>query len=200
MSQIHPTPYDVVVDVGAGGNAYDLPHNRYVHVDIAFERLRGCDLGVCADGQALPLRDGVADCILCVGPVVNYCSLVEVVSEASRIAKPHAHFLFHVELSNSCEFLFTKHFRADATFVSTFYQGDEPLWVYSDRNVRQTLRHAGFTIRHVRYLHIASGLAYRICKNSDIATEFTLLDLVLRHVPGIGSFADGGLFTCEKIP
>jgi hypothetical protein len=199
LARSHPEPYRMVIDIGAGGYPYDIPHLQYIQLDLATARLPHNGNAVCADAHALPLRDAIADCVVCVGSVVNYCSLIEVIAEASRIATQKADFLIHVELSNSMEFIFTKHFQTDAAFVNTFYRGEEPLWVYSDRAVRQTLTNAGFRIRRSRYLHIASALAYRVLRNSNAAARFASLDPVLRHVPHIGNVAESVLLSCEKI-
>jgi hypothetical protein len=138
LNAFYPANHSVVIDVGAGGNRKSVPHATYVEVDIALGKLRGEPVAVCADAQSLPFRDNSADCTICVGPTVNYCSLVDVIAEISRVTKVGAPVLFHVELSNSLEFAFTGKFAARATFAKTFYRGEERLWLYSHRAVIET--------------------------------------------------------------
>lgn len=191
-------PEAFVVDVGSGGYPHVVPHRAYLQVDIAEERLHGMSMAVCADAHALPLVDGVADCVLCVGPVANYCSLIDLIAEVSRITKAGGLMAMHVELSNSLEYFLTPHFRQDVALVTTFYKGEEQLWAYSDRNVREVLARAQFRILHTRYFHIASALVYRIAHRPNAAAAWAALDNILGRVPGIGSIADSVIFICEK--
>ncbi|MEJ0024968.1 MAG: methyltransferase domain-containing protein [Rhizomicrobium sp.] len=189
---------DVVIDIGSGGIRQNVSCSRYIQVDFAFDRLVGQPLAVCADAHKLPLADGCADAVICVGAVASYCSLVELVIEMARVAAHGAPMLLHVELSNTFELLFSPKYRSDAAFVSTFYKGDEQLWMYSRKNVLRTLKAAGFEIVASDYSHIASALAYKITRNSNFSAKFSWLDRPLTLIPGIGEFADNGFFFCRK--
>ena len=125
LNRLHPEPHELVIDIGAGGHPQQVPARTYVQADIALEKLRGIPSSVCADAHHLPFADGAADCVMCVGAVVNYCSLTDIVAEINRIAAPGAMMVMHVELSNSFEFLMTPHYRADSAFIKTFYKGEE---------------------------------------------------------------------------
>jgi len=197
LNRIHPDPYGLLLDLGSGGISQSVPYQSYVHIDIALERLRDVPTGICADAQLLPIRSGVANCVLCFG-CANYCSLIELISEISSVSAPGAHILFHIELSNSLEFFLTRHFRADATLASTFYQGKESLWLYSRRAVRENLIDAKLQVLHQRYFHIASALIYRISGQPNAANIFASLDTALNWIPGIGGLADSAIFTCVK--
>ena len=199
LNRLHPEPHELVIDIGAGGHPQRVPSRTYVQADIALEKLRGIKNSVCADAHHLPFADAAADCIMCVGAVVNYCSITDILAEISRIAAPGAMLVMHVELSNSFEFFMTPHYRADAAFIKTFYQGEESLWVYSDRYARQVLADSQFRIVDTRYFHIASALAYRLLKRPNVAAKLSGLDAVLAGIPKIGGIADSTLFICEKL-
>ena len=198
LNKLHPEPHELVIDIGAGGQPQRVPSRSYVQADIAAELLRGNANAVCADAHRLPFADAAADCVMCVGAVVNYCSLPDIVSEISRIAAPGAMLVMHIELSNSFEFFLTPHYRADAAFIKTFYKGEESIWVYSDRYARQVLAEAQFQIVDTRYFHIASALAYRVLKKPNVAVKLSGLDAVLGAIPRIGGIADSALFICRK--
>jgi len=198
LNRLHPEPHNLVIDIGAGGHPQRVPSRTYIQADIAVEKLRGISNSVCADAHRLPFATASADCVMCVGAVVNYCSLTDIVAEISRIAAPGAMMVMHIELSNSFEFFLTPHYRADAAFIKTFYQGEESLWVYSDRHVRQVLADACFRIVDSRYFHIASALAYRLLKKPNVAVKLSGLDAVLGAIPRIGGIADSALFICQK--
>src|SRR5689334_23368783 len=198
LNRLHPEPHNLVIDIGAGGHPQRVPSRTYVQADIAAERLRGLNNSVCADAHHLPFADASADCVMCVGAVVNYCSLTDIVAEISRIAAPGAMMVMHIELSNSFEFFLTPHYRAQAAFIKTFYKGEESIWVYSDRHVRAVLAEAQFRIVDSRYFHIASALAYRLLKKPNVAVKLSGLDAVLGAIPRIGGIADSALFICQK--
>jgi hypothetical protein len=198
LNRLHPEPHELVIDIGAGGQPQRVPARTYVQADIAVEKLRGIQNSVCADAHHLPFADGAADCVMCVGAVVNYCSLTDIVAEINRISAPGAMLVMHIELSNSFEFFLTPHYRADAAFIKTFYQGEESLWVYSDRHVRQVLTDARFEIVDTHYFHIASALAYRLLKKPNVAVKLSGLDAMLSAIPRIGGIADSALFICRK--
>src|SRR5579862_6973691 len=67
----------LVVDVGSGGEPYFKPKCRHLEIDLAEDRLRGDACSVCGNAEALPIASRSTDLIICVGPVINYCSLEE---------------------------------------------------------------------------------------------------------------------------
>lgn len=191
-------PPGVVIDVGSGGLAQDIECLNYIQVDIAYQKLVGARFAVCADAQRLPFADNVADQVICVGSVVNYCSLFELVSELNRIARRGAHIILHAELSNSLELLFSKHFRSNATFLTTVYQGEERLWLYSRRNIRNALAAVGLRIVEERYFHILSALAQKVVRDRNRAARLTKLDRLIGRLSAIGAVADNVVFICER--
>ncbi len=173
----HPEPFPLVVDVGSGGVAQRVPHAEYLQLDLAEARLGEERLRVCADARAMPLPNGIASCLLCVGSVANYCTLVELAQELGRTCSAGGYLLFHVELSNSLEYVGTAAFGARAAMVTTHYKHQpEVTWVYSATAVRQALSEAGFSILKSDYFHIASALAHRIGSRPDRATRWARLD------------------------
>ena len=93
----------VILDVGSAGHAYFPSSCFRIDIDIAENSLRSCKHPVCANAEALPFASAIADLAVCVGPVVNYCSLEEVVSELADLTKSNGSLILHVELSNSWE-------------------------------------------------------------------------------------------------
>jgi hypothetical protein len=191
-------PPDLVIDVGSGGLAQDIKCLNYIQVDIACQKLVGARLAICADAQRLPFANGIADQVICVGSVVNYCSLFELVGELSRIAKRGAHIILHAELSNSLELIFSRHFRSNTTFLSTVYQGEERQWLYSRRNIRQALAAVGLRIVEERYFHILSALAQKIIRDRNRAARLTKLDRLIGRLSALGTVADNAVFICER--
>ena len=191
-------PREIVLDIGSAGSAYPVYCNTYVHLDIAIKHLKSTALSVCADAHALPFRSGAADCVLCVGPVINYCSFIEVIAEISRVLKERGWLLLHVEFSNSFEYLWTPGYRARADLAKTFYRGAETTWIYSRRAVFNAIANAGLDIVAARYFHILSAFAYRYSKNCNSAARWSTFDTWLNKIPGIGEIADSGMLICRK--
>ena len=142
----------LVVDVGSAGDSYTLTGIQRVDVDIAEARLAHCELGVCGNIESLPLQSEISDLTVCIGTVLNYCSLAEAISELTRLTKFGARLILHVELSNGFEYFGTRNYRADAAFVKTFYKGGEKLWIYSDSYVRRLFNQNGLSIERVPLL------------------------------------------------
>jgi len=189
----------LVVDVGSAGETYGLVSTDRIDVDLAETRLKCARWPVCANAERLPLASGIADVTVCVGPTINYCSLDETLSELVRITKVNGTLVLHVELSNSWEFAGNGAFRADAAFVNTFYEGKESIWVYSDSLVRRLSVGLGLKLIRARYFHLLSSAAYRLTKRPNLSAAFAHADHLLRHVPGIGRFADSSIYVFQKV-
>ena len=188
----------LVVDVGSAGDSYLGPNVATIDVDIAERGLKYRPLPVCCSAETLAIRAAVADLVVCVGPVVNYCSLEEVVEEAARIARPGGDYVLHVELSNSLEFAGSPSWRRDVAFVRSFYRGAEDYWVYSDRFARRILARSGFSARRTRYFHLASSIVLRITRNADLASRFGRLDRYVSRLPLSAAWADSAIYVCRR--
>jgi hypothetical protein len=184
----------VILDVGSAGHAYFPSSCFRIDVDIAENSLSSCTHPVCANAEALPFASAISDLTVCVGPVVNYCSLEEVISELARSTKVDGSLILHVELSNSWEHFGSKAYCADAAFVTSFYRGAESYWVYSDSYVRRVLANYGFRITGTRYFHILSSLAYRLIGRPNLSSYFGIADQVLGVLSVFGSIADSAIY------
>jgi hypothetical protein len=187
----------LVVDVGSGGESYTLGNATRIDVDIAENRLRGCALAVCGNVEYLPLHSGISDLTVCVGPVINYCSLEESISELARVTKIGRRLVLHVELSNGFEYFGTSDYRQDAAFVPTFYR-EEKLWIYSASYVRRMLGQNHLTIERVRCFHMISSFLLRITGRPNLAALAAPVDLLLSGVPGVAGVADSAIFVCRR--
>lgn len=189
---------DLILDVGSGGYSYFNSETPVVEIDIAEQRLRGSQLAVCASAESLPLSPSIASLTICVGPVVNYCSLEEVISELSSVTKEGGLLVLHVELSNSFEFFGSSSYRADVAFVTTFYRGEEQYWVYSNKFVRRMLSAYGFEIERVRYFHIISSLIYRLSRRPNFSCFFSTADSLFQRLNLGAEIADSAIFVCRR--
>jgi SAM-dependent methyltransferase len=188
----------VVLDVGSAGRNY-FPSNCFrIDVDIAEKSLRSSKHPVCANAEILPFAAALADLTICVGPVVNYCSLEEVVSELARLTKPNGSLVLHVELSNSWEYFATNAYRADVAFVTSFYKGPERYWVYSNNYVRRVLGSHRFRITKVRYFHILSSFAYRLTGCPNLSSRLAIADRIVGGFSLCGSIADSAIYFAHR--
>lgn len=189
----------LIVDVGSGGYSYFDHKCSRVEVDIAETRLRRSKWPVCASAENLPLLPGISDLTICVGPVVNYCSLEESLSEFAAVTKDRGLLVLHVELSNSWEFFGSKAYRADAAFVTTFYKGAEQYWVYSNDFVQRMLAAYGFKIERTRYFHLLSSLVYRLSRSPNLSSYFAIVDAFARRLWMAPEIADSAIFVCRRV-
>jgi SAM-dependent methyltransferase len=192
------TSESVVLDVGSAGYSYFETKCLRIDLDIAERSLSAVARGVCANAEMLPFRPRTMDLVLCVGPVVNYCSLEEVVAELASVTRPCGTLVLHVELSNSLEYWGTRAFGADVSFVRSFYKGAEDYWVYSDGYVRRVLSTYGFSIARVRYFHFLSSLAYRLTGQANLCAPLAGADVFLRWVPFCRSVADSAIYVGRR--
>jgi hypothetical protein len=188
----------LIVDVGSGGYSYFDSACFRVEVDIAEARLRRSKWPVCASAESLPFLSGISDLTICVGPVVNYCSLEEALNELAGVTKANGLLVLHVELSNSWEFFGSKAYRADAAFVTTFYKGAEQYWVYSNDFVQRMLTAYGFKIERTRYFHILSSLVYRLSRSPNLSSYFAVVDAFARRLWMASEIADSAIFVCRR--
>jgi hypothetical protein len=191
-------PASLVVDVGSAGNPYGLGDVQRIDIDLAEKRLAGCTRPICANIESLPLRSRVSDLTVCVGSVLNYASLEESILELHRITKVGGAAIFQLELSNASEFIGHSAYAADAAFVTTFYRGEEKLWVYSDSYIKRVLIGAGFSLVRVRYYHILSSMILRLTRRPNFATAFAPLDHLWSYSRAAGSWADSGIYVCSR--
>ncbi len=189
----------LILDVGSGGYSYFDTASDRIEVDIAEARLRQSKWPICASAECLPLLPNIADLTICVGPVVNYCSLEECINEFATVTKESGLLILHVELSNSFEFIGSKAYQADAAFVTTFYKGEEQYWVYSNSFVKRTLARYGFEIERVRYFHILSSLVYRLSRLPNLSSYFSFVDAAFRRVSVAADYSDSAIFVCRRV-
>lgn len=189
----------LIVDVGSGGYSYFESACPRVEVDIAEARLRRSKWPVCASAENLPLMPRISDLTICVGPVVNYCSLEETLNELAAVTRDQGLLVLHVELSNSWEFFGTKAYRADAAFATTFYKGTEQYWVYSNGFVRRMLAAYGFKVERTRYFHLLSSLIYRLSHSPNLSSYFAVVDAFARRLWMAHEYADSAIFVCRRV-
>lgn len=186
-----------VLDLGSGGECYFSHTGERVEVDLADRRLIGRPGAVCCSAERLALATDSVDLVICVGSVLNYCSLEEAVAEIARVARPDCVLTLHVELSNSWEFFGTRAWRRSVAFVESFYKGKERYWVYSDDFVRRTLERRGFRLQRASYFHFLSSLAYRLTGNAGLSSRLAPFDRLISWTPGHRAAADSVIYVCR---
>ena len=193
-----PHKSGIVLDIGSAGSEQAIPNSSYVHLDLVEQLLRYCTLGVVGDAHALPFRDAVFDCVISVGPVINYCSLIEVIAEMHRVCKPGGHVIIHAELSNSCEFVFSNVYKSQSAIVNTEYRGSERQWIYSRRYVMNAVTSVGFRIIEQEYFMIIPAFAVGIGLSRNSASRLSVLDSFIKNLHWVREFSDSVIILCEK--
>ncbi|WP_417833015.1 class I SAM-dependent methyltransferase [Thalassospira xiamenensis] len=188
-----------ILNIGAGRNTYGLDPYRTFNIDQNLAMLEGLQNAVSCSADALPFKSNSFDMVLCVGSIVAYCPLTEVLREVNRLLVPGGKFLLHYESSWSLEFLGTPTFKATVAVADTFNDGDkEKAWVYSPEFVEFQLESMGFKVLKQEVIHLLSPLIYRITKSEPFAAKFARFDRVLaRFVPN--GFAENQILFIEKL-
>ncbi|HKO18831.1 MAG TPA: methyltransferase domain-containing protein, partial [Acidobacteriaceae bacterium] len=85
---------------------------------------------VVGDLESLPFHDGTFEGVVCVGPVINYVSALEAISEMSRVLRQGGSLLLHFESSDSLEHLGTSRWRKRVAPLRTINNGKEDVvWI-----------------------------------------------------------------------
>jgi SAM-dependent methyltransferase len=177
---------DVVLNVGAGGIDYGVRAN-VVNVDFVYTALCGLSGGVAGDLHSLPFADHVVDMVICVGSVLNYVSLVEAVSEMTRVCRPGGRLLLEYERSEAAIFRYEKAYKKPVARVRTAYRdATHFFWVYSDAYFDSIVRAANLTILQTGSFHVLSAIAAGVGVGADAAAKFAAADTLL---PCVGRFA-----------
>jgi SAM-dependent methyltransferase len=194
------TPDWAVLNAGSAGNDYGVKSKLHIHVDLAHRHLIGKPDAMVADLHHLPLKRASVDLVMCLGSVVNYCDLPKVIEEFGAVVRPGGYFIFDFENTDSFEY-YPKHAgKLTAHQVTDYYGGMEPLWLFSERYVAETLSASKFRIVGKKYMHIFSiFFACRIVDNTRLACAMARMDPFFNLIPPIRNKAANIMVLCQKI-
>jgi SAM-dependent methyltransferase len=169
-----------ILNAGAGSHRYSWMPNQAINLDRFAAQASKLPHAVVGDLEALPFSDGEFDLVICVGPVINYASAMESISEMSRVLRPGGRLILHYETSNSAEHIFTRRWRAQAALLPTLNNGEaDTVWIYSNAFMERTLRRNGIDIERRHAFHIASSALLRLGFSFDLAARAAALDHLL---------------------
>ncbi len=188
-----------VVNIGSGDNNYGLEKDSILNIDIAINKLKRLPNGVLSDCHAVPVRDGEAEVIICVGSVINYCDAFILIEEFSRLLKNGGTLILEFECSKSWELMFSRSFNKNSALIRTFYNNDtEMIWVYSQPFIENALKVNGFVVREATPFHLISPLVYKITRSSDFASKLAKLDPFATRIPILRTITSNVILLCEK--
>jgi SAM-dependent methyltransferase len=166
-----------VLNLGSGGNSYQLNAKTIVDVDIVDTKIARCPMPIVADAQELPFRDGSFDFVLCVGSVLNYCDAIAACREIVRVLTPGGRLILEFESSASAEYIGLSQYRQNSVSVEASYQGQmETIWLYSPKYVRSILGALRAFVVADRGFHTLTTLLYRLTANEKISICVSGLD------------------------
>jgi hypothetical protein len=176
----------VTVNLGSGGIDYSVFTRKHIHIDVALTQLRRVRGATAATVDRLPLRDEVADLVICVGEVLNYVCPLATIDEIARIMKPGATLVLEFESSRSLEFIFTKGFGEERLAIDTFFNGGiEAITIYSPDLISDRIAKNLLVTTKCSSFHIMSALALRITKTERFSQLAGYLDPLAQKIPGI---------------
>lgn len=107
----------VLVDIGCGGGyvskeIYDRIHNKIICIDESYEaiklakkNLNGLPIEfINCSGTSIPLKDSIADIVLCVGSLEHIKDIDKCIGEIIRILKPEGYL--YIVSSNRYSFMY----------------------------------------------------------------------------------------------
>lgn len=192
-------PNNCVVNIGSAGDDYSVLGEPHIHIDLSARLLPKNGCAIVADAQALPLKGSCAGVAMAIGSVINYCSALEFLQEASRVVVAGGYLIFDFEQSNGFEHFGDKDRGKSAFLAVTEYDGDaERIWFYSRDFIREALETLGFEIIRFWPVHVLSSLAYGLTKSDQICNRFSKFDIIARHIPGLRNGASNFIVLARK--
>ena len=186
----------VYLNAGSGGSSYDLPGVCF-HVDIVEKLIASFPHHVVASIEELPFQDNYFDCSICVGSVINYCDVVQSLSELSRTLKTNGYMVLEFERSNTGELWGTKEYGKGSTIQKYEYLGHtHTLWLYSERLISSLLKSNGFIILDRKRFHCLSAIANRITKKEEPSGRFAHFDPLFSPISYF--IAHNVILLCQK--
>lgn len=170
-----------VLNAGAGSHRYSWMPAQAINLDRFAAQAANLPNAVVGDLEALPFPDGEFDLIVCVGPVINYTSAMESITELCRVLRTGGRLILHYETSNSAEHLFTRRWRAPVAVLPTLNNGEaDTVWVYSNAFVERALRRNQIEIMRRHAFHIASSALLRLGFSFDAAARAAAFDRMMK--------------------
>jgi len=188
-----------IINAGSSGESYGFDESNMLHIDLAKERIENKPKYLVANLEQLPIEEAFAECIICVGSVLNYTDPLRVIKELHRVNKQDGYLFIEFECSNTLELVFTRKFNQSATIVKTFYRGNEEIiWYFSERWIKSILFSFGYEVISEDRWHIFSPLIYRITQNSSFSSKFIFLDRLLNRLPFTRQCSSNIFLLCRK--
>ena len=185
-----------VANIGCGDEPYDWLPASSIQLDRFFVQANRYETGVVGDIERLPFSSSSFDGLVCVGPVLNYASASESLSELSRVLRPNGSLLLHFESSRSAEHLLTPRWNVDAAPYSTINAGAEDIiWLLSPNLVLRSLGRLGLRVIAKHGFHILSAVLLRLGVPQAAASRAAGLDPLARP---LASLADDVILIARK--
>ncbi|MBO6300987.1 MAG: class I SAM-dependent methyltransferase [Ruminiclostridium sp.] len=169
-----------ILNAGSGGTQYET-RGTIIHLDIIKEYIEKYDNYIVGSVEQIALPDNSVDAVICVGSVLNYSDAQKSIAELSRVLKNGGYFALEFERSDSAEFLWTPEHGKDIFFKTYHYNGQEhPLWLYSEKHVRQILLQYHLDVQECKRIHCISSLLYRFGVSEMRSAPYSKLDTFAR--------------------
>jgi SAM-dependent methyltransferase len=189
----------LILNAGSASPQDYLQLDNIIHIDIADSWLPRSGNSICCSIERLPFNDKCFEHCICVGSVVNYCSLLESVNEISRVLKPGGTVLFDIETSSSFEFLFSARFNKCVDIYDPTYNGGrERIWIYSTRYIKDVARLCKLEILTIKSLNIMPSLLCALGLKEEQACSAVFLDKMFVKVPAVRYMGSNLVFICRK--
>ncbi|HUC62797.1 MAG TPA: methyltransferase domain-containing protein [Alphaproteobacteria bacterium] len=187
-----------ILNAGSAGNDYGVKSRLHIHADLAMRHLVGAPDAMVADLHHLPLKPGSVDLVMCMGSVINYCDLPAVVAEMRQALRPRGFAIFDFENTDSYEYYPRYAGKLTALQDTDYCGGMEPVWLFSERYVAETLAAAKFRVVATKYMHIFSILSWKLIPNERFASAMARLDPFFSLFPSVRRKAANIMVLCQK--
>lgn len=187
-----------VLNAGSGGTNYDLGIEMY-HVDIVENKIKKYKHHFVTSIENIPFKDNFFDIVICVGSVINYCDAAKTVNELIRVLKHNGIIILEYENSYSFEYMNTISYKSSAAIITTsYFNKPHNMWVYSNKYICKLLLSNKIIIMDRHPYHILSSLIVHYTKDERLASRFSFLDVIFRHIPFIRNHSGNTILLGRK--
>lgn len=187
----------VILNAGSGNTNYGKNlHNTY-NVDIAENKVKMLPNSYVCSIENMPFSEGMFDCIICVGTVINYANIEKSLIEFQRVIKRTGFLLLEYERSGSGLVNVADRNKDCISFLHTYYGEPHVNKLYSDNYVKKILRDCKFDL--IKQENFNTAIPFiELFSSQKVAEKLNFIDPFLSHIPYIKKYAHNRFLICKQ--
>lgn len=187
----------VILNAGSGNTSYGKNIHNIYNVDIAENKVKMLPNSYVCSIESMPFNEGMFDCIICVGTVINYANIEKSLEEFQRVIKKTGFLLLEYERSGSGLINATERNKDSISFLHTYYGEPHANKLYSDKYVEKILKDCNFNL--IKQNNFNTTIPFiELFSSQKFAEKIIFTDCFLSHIPYIKKYAHNRFLICKQ--